>query len=84
MRSPPTLPPSPPKKKFETCTKQLRSGMIFCAKSTTLGDKLLSNFSRGKGEAMGRDSFHAKVVVLFIKNGYLPLELIRKIRWKCR
>ena len=27
---------------------------------------------------MGRDSFHAKVLVLFIKNGRLPLQLIRK------
>ena len=51
---------------------QLRSGMIFCAKSPTLGDKLLSNFPRGRG------SFHAKVLVLFIKNGRLPLQLIKK------
>ena len=50
---------------------QLRSGMIFCAKSPTLGDKLLSNFPRGG--ATGRSSFHAKVLVLFIKNGRLPL-----------
>ena len=57
---------------------QLRSGMIFCAKSPTLGDKLLSNFPRGRGGAMGRGSFHAKVLVLFIKNGRLPLQLIRK------
>ena len=66
---------------------QLRSGMIFCAKFPTLGDKLLSNFSRGRGGAMGRGSFHAKVLVLvlFIKNGRLPLQLIKKkIRWKCR
>ena len=56
--------------------------MIFCAKSPTLGDKLLSNFPRGG--AMGRGSFHAKVLVLFIKNGRLPLQLIKKIRWKCR
>ena len=27
---------------------------------------------------MGRGSFHAKVLVLFIKNGHLPLELITK------
>ena len=27
---------------------------------------------------MGRGSFHAKVLVLFIKNGRLPLQLIRK------
>ena len=54
------------------------SGMFFCAKSPTLGDKLLSNFPRGKGGAMGRGSFHAKVLVLFIKNGYLPLHLIEK------
>ena len=27
---------------------------------------------------MGRDSFHAKVLVLFIKNGRLPLQLIKK------
>ena len=57
---------------------QLRSGMIFCAKSLTLGDKLLSNFPRGKGGAMGRGSFQAKVLVLFIKNGRLPLQLIKK------
>ena len=57
---------------------QLRSGMIFCAKSPTLGDKLLSNFPRGRGGAMGRGSFHAKVLVLFIKNGRLPLQLIKK------
>ena len=50
--------------------------MIFCAKSPTLGDKLLSNFPRGG--AMGRGSFHAKVLVLFIKNGRLPLQLIKK------
>ena len=56
--------------------------MIFCAKSPTLGDKLLSNFLRGRGEAMGRGSFHAKVLVLFIKNGRLPLQLIKKIRKK--
>ena len=57
------VPPPPP--------EQLRSGMIFCAKSPTLGDKLLSNFPRGRGRggAMGRGSFHAKVLVLFIKNG---------------
>ena len=30
---------------------------------------------------MGRGSFHAKVLVLFIKNGRLPLQLIKKIRW---
>ena len=57
---------------------QLRSGMIFCAKSPTFGDKLLSNFPRGKGRTMGRGSFHAKVLVLFIKNGRLPLQLIKK------
>ena len=28
--------------------------------------------------AMGRGSFHAKVPVLFIKNGRLPLQLIKK------
>ena len=50
--------------------RQLRSGMIFCAKSPTLGDKLLSNFPRGRGGAMGRGSFHAKVLVLFIKNAW--------------
>ena len=61
---------------------QLRSGMIFCAKSPTLGDKLLSSFLRGRGWAMGRGSFHAKVLVLFIKNGRLPLQLIIKIRKK--
>ena len=55
---------------------QLRSGMLFCPKSPTLGDKLLSNFLRGR--AMGRGSFHAKVLVLFIKNGRLPLQLIQK------
>ena len=27
---------------------------------------------------MGRGSFHAKVLVLFIKNGCLPLQLIEK------
>ena len=27
---------------------------------------------------MGRASFHAKVLVLFIKNGSLPLQLIKK------
>ena len=43
----------------------------------TLGDKLLSNFSRGG--ATSRGSFHAKVLVLFIKNGRLPLQLIKKI-----
>ena len=57
---------------------QLRSEMIFCAKSPTLGDKLLSNFLRGRGGAMGRGSFHAKVLVLFIKNGRLLLQLIKK------
>ena len=57
---------------------QVMSGMIFCAKSPTLGDKLLSNFPRGRGGVMGRGSFHAKVLVLFIKNGRLPLELIKK------
>ena len=51
---------------------QLRSGMIFCAKSSTLGDKLLSNFPRGRGY------FHAKVLVQFIKNGRLPFQLIKK------
>ena len=50
--------------------------MIFCAKSPTLGDKLLSNFPRGRGGAMGRGSF--LVLVLFIKNGRLPLQLIKK------
>ena len=57
---------------------QLRSRMTFCAKSPTLGNKLLSNFPRGRGGAMGRGSFHAKVLVLFIKNGRLPLQLIKK------
>ena len=57
---------------------KLRSGMIFCAKSPTLGDKLLSNFPRASCGAMGRGSFHAKVLVLFIKNGRLPLQLIEK------
>ena len=52
--------------------------MIFCAKSPTLGDKLLSNFPRGRGGAMDRGSFHAKVLVLFIKNGRLPFQLIKK------
>ena len=70
------IPEGPPTGKF-------RSGMIFCAKSPTLRDKLLSNFPRGG--AMDRGSFHAKVLVLFIKNGRLPLQLIKKkIRWKCR
>ena len=55
---------------------QFRSRMIFFAKSPTLGDKLLSNFPRGG--AMDRGSFHAKVLVLFIKNGRLPLQLIKK------
>ena len=27
---------------------------------------------------MGRGSFHAKVLVLFIKNGRLPLQLIKQ------
>ena len=27
---------------------------------------------------MGRGSFHVKVLVLFIKNGRLPLQLIKK------
>ena len=27
---------------------------------------------------MTRGSFHAKVLVLFIKNGHLPLQLIKK------
>ena len=38
----------------------------------------MSNFPRGG--AMGRGSFHAKVkvLVLFIKNGRLPLQLIKK------
>ena len=57
---------------------QLRSGMIFCAKSPTLGDKSLSNFPRDRGGAMSGGSFHAKVLVLFIKNGRLPLQLIKK------
>ena len=61
---------------------QLRSGIIFFAKSPTLGDKLLSNFPRGRGGAMGRGSFHAKVLGLFIKDGRLPLQLIKKIREK--
>ena len=56
----------------------LGRGSFFCAKSSTLGDKLLSNFPRGRGGAMGRGSFHAKVLALFIKNGRLPLELIKK------
>ena len=55
---------------------QLRSGMIFLCEIPALGDKLLSNFPRGRGGAMGRGSFHAKVLVLFIKNGRLPLQLI--------
>ena len=55
---------------------QFRSGMIFFSKSPTLGDKLLSNFPRGG--AMDRGSFHAKVLVLLIKNGRLPLQLIKK------
>ena len=65
---------------------QLRSGMILCAKSPTLGDKSLSNFPRGSGRggAMGKVSFHAEVLVLFIENGRLPLQLIKKIRLKCR
>ena len=33
---------------------------------------LLSNFPRGRSGAMDRSSFHAKVLVLFIKNGRLP------------
>ena len=53
-------------------------GWFFRAKSPTLGDKLLSNFPRGRGGAMGRGSFHAKVLVLFIKNGRLPLQLIER------
>ena len=57
---------------------QLRSGMMFYAKSPTLGNKLLPNFPRGRSGAMGRGSFHAKVLVLFIKNGCLPLQLIEK------
>ena len=65
----PRVPPPP---------EQLRSGIIFCAKSPTLEDKLLSNFPRGRGGAMGRGSFHAKVLVLFIKNGRLSLQLIKK------
>ena len=56
----------------------LGRGWFFCAKSPTLGDKLLSNFPRGRGGAMGRGPFHAKVLVLFIKNGRLPLQLIKK------
>ena len=32
---------------------QLRSGMIFLCEIPTPGDKLLSNFPRGSGEAMG-------------------------------
>ena len=63
---------------------QLRSGMIFCAKSPTLGDKLLCNFPRGRSGAMDRGSFHAKVLVLFIKNGRLPLQLIKKNTEKAR
>ena len=57
---------------------KLGRGLFFCAKSLTLGDKLLSKFPRGRGGAMGRGSFHAKVLVLFIKNGRLPLQLIKK------
>ena len=38
----------------------------------------LSNFRRGRGGAMGRGSFHAKVLVLFIKNGRLNLRLNKK------
>ena len=56
----------------------LGRGWSFCAKSPTLRDKLLSNFPRGRGGAMGRGLFHAKVLVLFIKNGRLPLQLIKK------
>ena len=56
----------------------LGRGWFFCVKSPTLGDKLLSNFPRGKGGAIGRGSFHTKVLVLFIKNGHLPLQLIKK------
>ena len=56
----------------------LGRGWFFCAKSPTLGDKLLSNFPKGRGGAMGRGSFHAKVLVLFIKNGGFPLQLIKK------
>ena len=33
---------------------------------------------------MGRGSFHAKVLVLFIKNGRLPLKLIKKNPEKTR
>ena len=33
---------------------------------------------------MGRGSFHAKVLVLFIKNGRLPLQLIKKSTEKTR
>ena len=65
-------------------TGQLRSGRFFCAKSPTLGDKLLSNFPRGRGGAMGGGSFHAKVLVLFIKIGRLPLQLIKKNTEKTR
>ena len=36
----------------------------------------MSNFPRGG--ATGRGAFHAKVLVLFIKNGHLPLQLIKK------
>ena len=32
----------------------------------------------GRGGAMGRGSFHVKVLVLFIRNGRLPLQLIKK------
>ena len=58
---------------------QLRSGIIFCVKSPTLGDTLLTNFPRGRAGAIGRGSFHAKFLVLFIKNGRLPLQLIKMV-----
>ena len=45
----------------------LPSGTNYCLISLGVG-----------GGAMGRGSFHAKVLVLFIKNGRLPLQLIKK------
>ena len=62
----------------------LGRGCFFCAKSPTLGDKLLSNSPRGRSGAMDGGSFHAKVLVLFIKNGRLPLQLIKKNTEKTR
>ena len=45
---------------------------------------ILSNFPRGRSGTMDRLSFHAKVLVLFIKNGRLPLQLIKKNTEKTR